>query len=113
MTWPSKQLYNGKLIADESVSSHLLSDLPNVTNDENTSIPLLFIDTAGCCMFEMKHESEESKGNEDEVELVKIHVDALVSAGVGEELIGIITPYNLQVSCVPRFYQECLIHLLK
>lgn len=100
MTWPSQQLYNGKLTADESVSSHLLSDLHQVVADENTSLPLLFIDTSGCCMYELQHESEESKGNENEVELVVHHIEALVNAGVKQEAIGVITPYNLQVSAI-------------
>ena len=101
MSWPSKQLYNGKLTADDTVKGHLLSDLHGVTPQENTLISLLFIDTAGCSMYELKQESEESKGNESEVELVAHHVEALVNAGVKEEFIGIITPYNLQVSDLP------------
>ena len=97
MEWPSKQLYDGRLTADNSVEGHLLSDLTEVVSDENTSIPLLFIDTAGCFMYELKPESEESKGNEYEAQLVVSHVEALLNAGVKEESIGIITPYNLQV----------------
>lgn len=101
MSWPSNQLYSSKLIADHTVGSHLLSDLHEVTSDENTSIPLLFVDTAGCFMYEFKNESEESKGNQKEVELVVQHVEALLNAGVKQEFIGIITPYNLQVRHQP------------
>ena len=36
-------------------------------------------------------------GNEGEVGLVKMHVERLVGAGVRQEEIAIITPYNLQV----------------
>ena len=98
MSWPSKQLYDNKLTADDSVASHLLSQLPGVISDENTSVPLVFFDTAGCCMYEMKKETEESKGNESEVDLVDSHVTALINAKVKPDVIGVITPYNLQVS---------------
>ena len=112
MDWPSNQLYNGKLVADESVKSHLLSDLHEVAPNENTSIPLLFIDTAGCCMYELKQESEESKGNECEVQLVVFHVEALLNAGVKEESIGIITPYNLQVCTLSMTIKQSMLAVL-
>ena len=40
------------------------SDLPGVTPTKESSIPLLFIDTAGCDLTELDTPSEESKGNE-------------------------------------------------
>lgn len=100
MSWPSKQLYENKLVADESVKSHLLSDLPNVENNEETSIPLLLIDTAGCELYELQAEDEESKGNEGEADLVLIHIENLVRAGVRPSDIAVITPYNLQVDLI-------------
>eukprot|EP00794_Sanderia_malayensis_P005020 gene5020-5678_t len=100
MTWPSNELYNGKLVADESVSSHLLSGLPGVEATENTEIPLLFVDTAGCFMYELQEETEESKGNHYEVSIVEELVESLVSSGVKQEYIGVITPYNLQVELI-------------
>jgi hypothetical protein len=42
----------------------------------------------------------ESKSNEMEALLVKKHVKLLVDAGMREEDIAVITPYNAQV-CVP------------
>ncbi|XP_065072348.1 DNA-binding protein SMUBP-2-like [Rhopilema esculentum] len=102
MSWPSKQLYDNKLTADDSVASHLLCELPGVISDENTSVPLVFFDTAGCCMYEMKKETEESKGNESEVDLVDNHVTALINAKVKPDVIGVITPYNLQVELLRR-----------
>ena len=42
----------------------LNSDLPNVSNEKETSIPLVFIDTAGCGVHELETEDTESKGNE-------------------------------------------------
>lgn len=38
-------------------------DLPGVALTEETSIPLLLIDTAHCGLFEMEVEDEQSKGN--------------------------------------------------
>lgn len=38
-------------------------DLPGVTCTEETTIPLLLIDTAGCGLLELEVEDEQSKGN--------------------------------------------------
>lgn len=38
-------------------------DLPGVSDTEETSTPLLLIDTAGCGLFELEVEDEQSKGN--------------------------------------------------
>lgn len=38
-------------------------DLPGVTSTEETTIPLLLIDTAGCGLLELEVEDEQSKGN--------------------------------------------------
>ncbi|XP_065654259.1 DNA-binding protein SMUBP-2 isoform X2 [Hydra vulgaris] len=97
MNWPSLMLYNNKLQAAESVKSHLLCHLPNVQNTADTSVPLVLVDTAGCYFYELEHEDEQSKGNPNEVDIVKEHVENLLLAGVSPKDIGIITPYNLQV----------------
>ncbi len=41
-------------------------DLPGLADNENTSVPVLFIDTAGCHLNELEVEDEVSKGNEGE-----------------------------------------------
>ena len=113
MKWPSQYLYEDSLTAHESVSHHLLKynkifiicnhyayicrDLPTVTITTATTIPLLFIDTAGCGLYELDTPSEESKGNEGEAEIVLAHVKDLLGAGVREGDIAIIAPYHLQV----------------
>jgi superfamily I DNA and/or RNA helicase len=56
MNYPSQELYQGKLVADESVKLHLLKDIPKITSNNDTTIPLVLIDTAGCNMQEMKEE---------------------------------------------------------
>ncbi|XP_074129809.1 DNA-binding protein SMUBP-2 [Sminthopsis crassicaudata] len=97
MQWASDELYHGQLTAHPSVAGHLLKDLPGVAPTEETSIPLLLIDTAGCGLFELEDEDEQSRGNPGEVRLVSLHVQALVDAGVRVGDMAVITPYNLQV----------------
>ncbi|XP_037373318.1 DNA-binding protein SMUBP-2 [Talpa occidentalis] len=97
MQWASEALYGGQLTAHPSVAEHLLRDLPGVADTEETGTPLLLVDTAGCGLFEMDQEDEQSKGNLGEVRLVSLHVQALVDAGVPARDVAIITPYNLQV----------------
>ncbi|NWI33161.1 SMBP2 protein, partial [Sula dactylatra] len=97
MQWASSEMYNGRLTAHPSVAQHLLKDLPGVTCTEETTIPLLLIDTAGCGLFELKVEDEQSKGNPGEVQLAGLHIQALVEAGVKAQDIAVVAPYNLQV----------------
>lgn len=97
MKWSSEKLYDGRLNADSSVNSHLLKDLPGVQETDETSIPLLLIDTAGCDVREKEVEDEVSKGNEGEADIVAAHVMALMTAGLQPNDIAVIAPYNLQV----------------
>uniref|UniRef100_A0A452E999 DNA-binding protein SMUBP-2 n=1 Tax=Capra hircus TaxID=9925 RepID=A0A452E999_CAPHI len=95
--WASEALYHGQLTAHPSVAGHLLRDLPGVAATEETGVPLLLVDTAGCGLLELEEDDEQSKGNPGEVRLVGLHVQALVDAGVRATDIAVITPYNLQV----------------
>nr|XP_034978617.1 DNA-binding protein SMUBP-2 isoform X2 [Zootoca vivipara] len=106
MQWASTEMYGGRLSAHCSVAQHLLRDLPGVASTEETCIPLLLIDTAGCGLFELELEDEQSKGNEGEVRLASLHVQALVEAGVKARDIAVIAPYNLQVDML----RELLCH---
>jgi DNA polymerase alpha-associated DNA helicase A len=58
MKWPSVELYEDKLRADESVKNHTLCELSGITQNEDTGTVLLLIDTAGCDF----HEISESEG---------------------------------------------------
>ncbi|XP_068116839.1 DNA-binding protein SMUBP-2 [Hyperolius riggenbachi] len=104
MLWSSQAFYGGRLTAHPSVAHHLLKDLPGVTLTEETSVPLLLIDTAHCGLFEMDVEDEQSKGNPGEVRLVDLHVQALTAAGLKTGNIAVIAPYNLQVDLL----RQCL-----
>ncbi|NWS72502.1 SMBP2 protein, partial [Crotophaga sulcirostris] len=97
MQWASSEMYGGRLTAHPSVAQHLLKDLPGVIATEETTIPLLLIDTAGCGLFELEVEDEQSKGNPGEVQLAGLHIQALVDAGVKAHDIAVVAPYNLQV----------------
>lgn len=100
MQWSSDRLYGGKLVAHSSVAAHLLRDLSGVEDNEDTAMPLLLIDTAGCGMVELDTPDDESKGNEGEADLVAIHVERLISSGVSASDIAVISPYNLQVELI-------------
>lgn len=108
MRWSSNELYDGKLVAHETVAGHTLGDLPirvassggdgaaAVTADE---LPvLLLIDTAGCGMDEGQGEGSESKCSPREAEVAMAHVRRLLAAGISAKDIGVITPYSAQVA---------------
>ncbi|GFS16916.1 DNA-binding protein SMUBP-2 [Elysia marginata] len=96
MEWASHQLYQGKLMAHTSVATHLLKDLEGVSDTEETRVPLLLIDTAGCDLQELDLPEEVSKGNEGEADVVACHVESLIKAGVKSVDIAVIAPYNMQ-----------------
>jgi len=104
--FPSKTLYSSKLIPHESVVSHLLCDLPDVRTkykEEDKEIlgtPVVFFDTAGCEYYErLEGDGDEgSRCNENEATIVKNWVESLVGCGVRPSQIGVITPYQAQVT---------------
>ncbi len=108
MAFSSKQLYEGKLVAHESVKAHLLNQLSGVEDTDETGVPVIFIDTAGNAM----HESQDadfgkfaglsvlesaSRFNEGELDIVENVLEKLIKAKVSPNIIGIISPYNAQV----------------
>jgi DNA polymerase alpha-associated DNA helicase A len=109
MRFPSDELYESKLIAADFVKDRLLKDLPyDVKDSEDTQEPLVFWDTQGGDFLEKTEDDAvtkgskgmslgESKSNEAEAALVKMHVHKLVEAGVKAEDIAVVTPYNAQV----------------
>ena len=88
--FPSNTLYGSKLKSHDSVSSHLLSDLPNTrafseTRDDETvkeilGTPVIFFDTAGCEYYErLEGDGDEgSRCNENEAAVVKRWTEKLV-----------------------------------
>lgn len=102
MNFSSNELYDGKLIAFDGVKSRLLVDIENIQETDDTSTPLVFIDTAGFELYEKVEIDDgllaDSKMNEGEADLVVKHVEDLLSTGLGPSDIAIISPYNAQVN---------------
>jgi DNA polymerase alpha-associated DNA helicase A len=113
MQWASDELYQGRLDAADQVADHLLCQLPNVASNDFTTSPLILIDTAFCAMDESSGDDDDdddggggsgssgisnsSKSNEGEAGLVQMVLQQLLHAGVSEQQIAVITPYNAQV----------------
>ncbi|KAF7545733.1 hypothetical protein G7046_g9492 [Stylonectria norvegica] len=120
MRFPSDELYESKLIAAESVKDRLLRDLEyEVEDNEDTTEPLIFIDTQGGDFPERNEEDDkenpkkgrgsllgESKSNEMEAALVRQHVKQLVAAGVHPEDIAVVTPYNAQLGVLAPLKEQ-------
>jgi DNA polymerase alpha-associated DNA helicase A len=116
MRFPSDELYEGKLIAAESAKARLLKDLPYPVQDtDDTREPLVFWDTQGGDFPEKSEDDEvgrkgsissESKSNEGEAALVKLHVTRLIEAGVKAEDIAVVTPYNAQLALISKLLKE-------
>lgn len=110
--FPSRELYDSELISDPSVATHLLPDLDYpIESDDDTREPLIFYDTQGGDFPEATLADAEpglegkksimmadSKSNPLEASLAANHVRTLLRAGVREEDIAVITPYNAQLS---------------
>ncbi|WYZ34744.1 hypothetical protein EsH8_I_001020 [Colletotrichum jinshuiense] len=120
MRFPSDELYEGKLVAAEAVKERLLKDLPyEVEDTEDTSEPLIFIDTQGGDYPEKNEDDDkdavkkakfslhgESKSNEMEAALVRQHAQKLVDAGVRPEDIAVVTPYNAQLAVLAPLKEQ-------
>ena len=118
MRFPSDEMYDSKLVADDAVKDRLLNDLPyEVQDTDDTREPLVFYDTQGGD-FPEKIEDEgpekktkgaimsDSKSNEMEAALVKLHVKNLCAAGVLAEDIAVVTPYNAQLALLAQDLKE-------
>ncbi|CCH59911.1 hypothetical protein TBLA_0C00960 [Henningerozyma blattae CBS 6284] len=111
MQFPSEQMYDNKLVADESVSRLLLNDLSGVDDNDETMVPLLWYDTQGDEFPESSDDAENadiisSKYNEGEALIVKDHVIKLMDSNISQEHIGIISPYSAQVSYLKKLLRE-------
>lgn len=118
MAFPSTALYESKLIAANAVKTRLLSDLPHVHDTDDTREPLVFIDTQGDDFAEQPEDEDDpsatprksllggSKSNELEAGLVKMHVKALVEAGLERDEVAVITPYNGQLAVLSALLKD-------
>ncbi|KAJ2022262.1 hypothetical protein GGI06_001892 [Coemansia sp. S85] len=106
----SERLYDGLLVADKSVATHVLNDLAYVSANVHTKRPIVYIDTSGQNLFESHEAAQSSSGglpvpqtelgsltNKGEAELAKDQVVRLVALGVLPTDIAVISPYAGQV----------------
>ena len=114
MKFSSQELYEDKLIADETVKNHTLKDLimqrykddKNILDEINSlddfgifDKPLVLLNTSGLEFFETKDPETLSSYNVGETDLCKRMVDYLKDKlKVENKDIGIITPYSAQVA---------------
>ncbi|EHK40822.1 uncharacterized protein TrAtP1_004182 [Trichoderma atroviride] len=118
MRFPSDELYGSELIAADAVKARLLKDLEyDVQGNEDTTEPLIFIDTQGGDFPERNEDDDkdgpkrgnlhgESKSNDMEAALVRLHVKQLVEAGVRPEDIAVVTPYNAQLAALATLKEK-------
>lgn len=108
MKFPSESLYNGQLVADASVATKILSDLPGVDCNDDTVAPFIWYDTQGDEFLESSQEESvvASKFNENEALLVKDHIQRLIDSNVSQNSIGVIAPYSAQVTILKHFLSE-------
>ncbi|TWT81658.1 ATP-dependent RecD-like DNA helicase [Planctomycetes bacterium CA13] len=97
MDFSSDTFYDGSLVADASVKSHRLCDLPNVVRCDSTSEPIEYIDTAGAEFDEQLEPDGASKLNPKEANFIVKIVRELMDVGVEPDQIAIIAPYAAQV----------------
>lgn len=106
MEFSSRELYDGKLIADASAENRVLAELPGVSAVELTETPLALIDTSGAGYAEQLEPDGESRLNKEEGELVIKMIAELREAGVSAGAIAVITPYAAQVRYLRRVLEE-------
>ncbi len=92
--FPSKVMYNSRLITHSSVATHILRDLPNTTttsDDDILEAPVVFFDTAGCEYFEkLEGDGDEgSRCNENEATIVYSWVANLVRDSALAKRLGL------------------------
>ena len=111
MSFPSAEMYEDRLVAAPAVADRLLTTLPYAVSDtDDTREPLIFYDTQGGDFAETTTDTKtdaqqskrslltDSKSNKMEAALAASYVSSLISAGVHESDIAVITPYNAQLS---------------
>ncbi|HBQ11948.1 MAG TPA: hypothetical protein DEF51_12645, partial [Myxococcales bacterium] len=95
MRFPSEQLYEGKLRAHEAVAQHGLGDL-GVADDPLRPGPLVFLDTAGKGWTERRAVDDPSIDNPGAAARVIAEARRLLSRGLADADLAIITPYLAQ-----------------
>ena len=104
MNFSSKELYDSKLLADESVKSHTVNDLIDEEQEIDDKFTIkdksvVYVNTSGCEFFETLDPESLSRFNVGEIEICKSLVDYLNNnLHITNDSIGVITPYSAQVN---------------
>jgi ATP-dependent RNA/DNA helicase IGHMBP2 len=106
MQFSSQEFYESSLTADNTVATHVLADIDGVANNELTSCPVTFIDTAGADYDEEREPDGESRRNPQEADVAMNKAQALVEAGVPPNDIAMIAPYAAQVRLLRQLRDE-------
>ena len=105
MKYSSDYFYDGQLIADSTVSSHLLSELigdVSCSSETDTTLSVTqsaisFVDTAGAGWDEQLEPDGESRFNPEEGAWILKQVSELCRLGIAPSDIAVIGPYAAQV----------------
>ena len=110
MGFSSRQFYDDRLVADETVRRHTLADLGVAASALpaewrpilDPEAPLVFVDTAGIDAPERQRGGSHSWENPREAELVARLAADLLAAGVAPADVAVISPYDDQVDRINR-----------
>lgn len=92
MAFSNRKFYKNELEAHSSVAQRLLGN----------SLPLEFVDTAGCGFEEQAGDEGESRCNPEEVGILRKHFDQLKQDQIGAWSVAVISPYRAQVELLQR-----------
>ncbi|MCM2304439.1 MAG: DNA2/NAM7 family helicase [Elusimicrobia bacterium] len=106
MSFPSREFYEGKLIADESVARRVASELPGAAPSDLTSRPVTFVDTAGAGFDEAWNDMLESRENKGEAELAVKLLYELLGSGLKPKDVAVLTPYVAQAKLLKTMVRE-------
>lgn len=96
MAFPSESMYEGRLVAAESVAAHRLTDLEGIADDADRPGALVFIDTAGKGWEERRDEDGSTYNPEQAVRTAE-EVRRLLARGLAPKQLAVISPYRAQV----------------
>ncbi|MFM7726574.1 MAG: ATP-binding protein, partial [Flavobacteriales bacterium] len=92
MAFSNRKFYKDELTAHDAVANRALAH----------SLPLEFIDTAGCGFEEQAGEDGESRSNPEEISILRKHFDQLKDEVPERWNAAIISPYRAQVELLQR-----------